>query len=324
MTTLELVTVLAWVAALGLSPYAALALPAFAGWLGLLTLPPALSGIATPIVWGTLLILLVVDGALSHFRLADLVWTALNGIVKPLAAVLLAAAAAASATPALTWAVALAGGLAAFIVHIAVAAVRTACRTAGPAPAQVGFTSVRLAAAALLGLLASVAPPFAGVAGALLVLAPLPWLPRLWGAARLPHHAVLAVLVAPNRPRDWALGLEGLPRHVQLATASTTTMTSSPVRSAPATLARLGSRWPYLTGRIILLPNGRSIFAYRRGLRTAAIDLQAGESRADHGLLIETIEIMAQGGPSALCVGPVSPSGPAILAALAGAAGDRG
>ncbi len=319
MTTLELLTVLGWVAALGLSPYAALALPGIAAWLGLLTLPSALSGIATPMVWGTLLILVVVDGALSHFRLADLVWTALNGIVKPLAAVLLGAAAAADAAPATIWAVALPGGLAAFIVHVAVAAVRTACRTAGPAPAQVGFTSVRLAAAAILGLLAPAAPAFTGVAGALLVAAPLPWLPRLWGAARLPHLAVIAVLTAPNRPHDWEVGLDKLPRHVRLSIASKPTTTSGPVRSAPATLARLGSRWPYLKGRIVLLPNGSSIFAYRRGLRAAEVELQAGEGRADHGLLIETIEVVAEGGPSALCMGPGSPPGPAILAALGGA-----
>ncbi len=321
MTTLELLTLLGWVAALGLSPFAALALPGIAGWLGLLTLPPALSGLATPTVWGALLILVIADGGLSYFRLADLIWTALNGIVKPLAAVLLGAAAASGAPPATLWALALTGGLLALIVHIGVAAARTAARTAGPTPAQSGFTSVRLVAAALLGLLALAAPAFAGAAGALVVAAPLPWLPRLWGAARLPHRAVLASLIAPNRPRDWETGLDPLPRHLRLALAAEPSPTGGPVRSVPATLARLGGRWPYVSGRIVLLPRGSAVFAGRRGLRSAVVELPSGAGRSDHALLIETIEIMAEA-PFALCLGPGSPPGPAILAGLAAQARD--
>ncbi len=323
MTTFELLTLLGWVAALGLSPYAALAFPGIASWLGLLALPQPLSGLAAPTVWGTLLVLVIADGALSRYRLADLIWTAANGIVKPLAAVLLGAAASADAAAATIWALALSGGLIAFIVHIAVAAARTACRTAGPAPSRVGFTSVRLAAAALLGLLAPAAPPYAGAAGALLVLAPLPWLARLWGAARLTHRAVLTALTAPNRTRDWDIGLQPLPRHLRPALSSRPSAESGPVRSAPATLARLGGRWPYLNGRIVLLPHGPRLFAYRRGFRAAVVELEGGEGRVDHGMLIETIE-MAAATPYALCVGPGSPPGPAILAELGGGAGSRG
>lgn len=316
MTTVELLTLLAWVAAVGLSPYAAFALPGIAGWLDLLTLPAPLSGLAAPMVWGALLLLVIADGALSRFRLADLIWTALNGFVKPLAAVLLGAAATSGAEPGVTWVVALAAGLIAFVTHLPVAAVRTAARTAGPSSVMRGFTSLRLGAAALLGLLAQAAPAYAGVAGALILAAPLPWAPRLWGAALLPLGAVLRLLSAPNRPRAWEIGTDKLPRRLRrsLAPASATTPTG-PVRSTPATLARLGGVWPYFRGRLVVPPRGPRLFTHRRGLRSAVLELESGDGRADNGLLVETIEVAAAT-PYALCLGPGAPPGPAILAVL--------
>ncbi len=310
---------LGWVAALGLSPYAAFALPGIAGWLGLLTLPQPLTGLAAPMVWGALLLLVVADGALSRFRLADMIWTALNGFVKPLAAVLLGAAATSGAAPGVTWLVALAAALIAFAVHVPVAAARTASRTAGPTSIMRGFTSLRLGAAALLGVLAQAAPAYAGVAGALLLAAPLPWLPRLWGAARLPHSALLTLLTAPNRPRAWDIGADKLPRRLRRTWAAEAATPSGPVRSAPATLARLGSDWPYFRGRLVVPPRGPRLFAHRRRFRSTLLELEGGAGRNDHGLLVETIEVAAPT-PYALCLGPGAPPGPAILAVLGGRA----
>ncbi len=312
-----LLTLLAWAAAVGLSPYAALALPGLGSWLGLLSLPPPLDGLTSPTVWGALVILALADALMSRFRLTDLMWSALHSLVKPTAAILLAASATAQASRALGWILALAALLVALCVHIDVLAVRTAAHTAGPSPWSRGFTTLRLFGAAALGGLALVAPPYAVAGAAVLLAGPLPWSPRLWGAARLTHAAVLAALTRPNRLHAWETGGARLSRRLRQAVAVELGSYRGPIRSARVTLARLGGRWPYLRGHLVVIPTGPYLFAHRRAFRPSVVRLSPGAGSADHQPLIETVEVEASTS-YAVCLGPDAPSGPAILAALSG------
>jgi len=314
-----LLSLLAIAAAIGLSLYAALGLPGLASYLGLLELPGPLLGLAAPYVWGTLLGLALLELLISRNRLTDLLWNALHTLARPLAATIFLSAALTGGPHTVQWAAGLTGLAIALLVHMAVLAVHTAARTAGPKPAAPGFTALQLLLAAAVGTLAWIAPPIAAAAGAVLVLAPLPWSPRLWGAASLVLVAVHSAVSRAGRSRGWDVGPAKLPRSLQRAVKRELGPLDSSLRSAPAGLARLGPRWPYLRGWLVVAAEKPPLFAHRRGLRARVVPLGRGPGLADHGALLETVEIAADV-PYALCVGPSGPAGPAILAALRGAA----
>lgn len=310
-----LLSLLAVAAAIGLSLYAAIGLPGLASYLGLLELPEPLAGLAAPYAWGTLLALALVELVISRSRLADLLWNALHTLIRPLAATIFLSAALADSSHAAQWAAGLAGLGAALLAHMAVLAVHSAARTAGPRPAAPGFTALQLSLAATIATLAWTAPPVAAAAGAVVVLAPLPWIPRLWGAASLVLLAVHSALSRPGRARTWDVGPGKLPRALQRAVEQELGPLGGSVRSVRAVLARLGPRWLYLQGRLVAVAEKPPVFAHRRGLRARAVCLGRGPGVADHGALVETVEIEAAV-PYAVCVGPAGPAGPAILAAL--------
>ena len=316
-----LLSLLAIAAAIGLSLYAALGLPGLASYLGLLDLPGPLVGLAAPYVWGTLLALALLELLISRSRLTDLLWNALHTLARPLAATIFLSAALTDGPHTAQWAAGLTGLGIALLVHMAVLAVHTAARTAGPRPAAPGFTALQLALAAALGTLAWIAPPIAAAAGAVLVLAPLPWSPRLWGAASLVLVAVYSALSRPGRSRHWEVGPGKLGKSLQQEVKRELGPLDSSLRSAPAGLARFGPRWPYIRGRLVVVADKPPLFAHRRGLRARAVHLGRGRGVADEAALLETVEIEADV-PYALCVGPSGPGGAAILAAL-GRAGDR-
>jgi hypothetical protein len=311
-----LLSVLACATAIGLSLYAALALPGVLYYLGLLELPGPLAGLGTPLVWGTLLVLALAELFAARVRLADLVWSALHTIIRPPAAALLASAALDGYGHEIQWWAALAALVVALLVHIPVLAAHTASRTAGPVPQLPGFTAVQLLLAGLIGTLAWTAPPFAAAGAVVLVLAPLPWWPRLWGAARLAVAASLAVITRAGRYHRWDLGPAGLPRWLSGAAEAELGVPLSRARSARVSLARIGTRWPYLRGRLIVAQERTPLFAHRRGFRTRLVPLQRAGGRADHEALVETV-VLEGLTPYSLCLGPGAPAGPAILAALA-------
>ncbi len=317
-----LLSLLAGAVAIGLSPYAALTAIGLAGHVHLLLLPPTLAGLATPAVWGTLAGMTLLDGVLSRYRLTDLVWNALHTIVRPLAAVLYASALMVNAPVprSIQWAAALAALLAAFLVHLWILALRTRARTAGPISWLPGFTPLRLAAAAAVVMLSLAVPVYAGAIAAVLVLAPLPWWPSLWGAASLTLTSVLTVLARPARLHRWDSSPDSLPGSLRRAVEAELGNPLGPSRSARVTLARFGPRWPYQRGRLVLAHEKPAIFAHRTWGRARAIRLGLGEGRPNHATLIETLEIEARS-PYALCLGPGSPEGPAVLAELERMAG---
>lgn len=311
-----LLSVLTCAAAIGLSLYAALALPGAIHHLGLLELPEPLSGLGTPVVWGTLIVLALLELVTSRVRLADLVWSALHTIIRPPAAALFASAALEGHGQELQWGTALAALVVATLVHITALAVHTASSTAGPAPRVSGFTGVQLALAGLIATVAWTAPAFAAAGALVLVLAPLPWWPRLWGAARLALAAPLAVITRAGRYHQWDTGPAALPRWLSSAAEAELAVPLSRVRSARVSLARIGTRWLYLRGRLVVAQERPPIFAHRRGFRTRLIPLGRAAGRADHEALVETV-VLDTRTPCSLCLGPDAPPGPAILAAMA-------
>lgn len=308
-------TILAGAAAIGLSPYAALAAVGLLAYAGGTDLPPGLAGLAAPTLWVTATGLTVIDGILSHFRLTDLVWNVLHTIARPLAAFLFAAAVLAGFPTTAQWLGSLGALLVALSVHISVAAVRTATRTAGPEAWLPGFTAARLICAALIMVAAFGLPFFAAAAAATLLIAPLPWSPRLWGAACLAITAVLHLLTRPDRRHAWMVGLDTLPHAIRASAQTALGSTSGPIRHCRATLARFGARWPYWRGWIVVAAEKPALFLHRRGFRPRTIPLSANSARIDGRLVIETLEV-DEPVRFAVCLAADAPSGQAILTVL--------
>jgi hypothetical protein len=317
-----LFSVLACAAAFGLSLYAGLALPGALSHFGLLELPEPLAGLGTPLVWVTLVALSLVELAASRFRLTDLLWSALHTIIRPPAAALFASAALEGHGEGIQWGAALLALAVALFVHIPVLAAHTASRTAGPAPQIRGLAGVQLVLAGVIATIAWTAPPFAAAAALVLVLAPLPWWPRLWGAAHLAIAAPLAVITRAGRYHRWDTGPSGMPRWLSRAAEAELDVPLSRVRSARVCLARIGTRWLYLRGRLVVVQERTPLFAHRRGFRARLVPLQRTGGHADHQALVETVVLDALI-PYSLCLGPDAPPGPAILAALAEPGGGR-
>lgn len=304
--------ILAGAAAIGLSPYAALAAIGLFAYLGAAGLPVGLTGLAAPSLWGVMAGWTVIDGALSHFRLTDLVWNVLHTIARPVAALLFAAAVLDGFPATSQWLGSLGALLVALLVHISVLAVRSAARTAGPESWLPGLTAARLLVAALLMVVAVAAPWLAAAAAAVLVMAPLAWAPRLWGAAILSITAILRALTRPDLQHEWQVGPDTLPRPLRHAAQAALGPVPGPIRHCRATLARLGSRWPYWRGRLVVAAEMPVLFLHYRGLRPRAIALHAASASLDDGVLVETLKVEHPLAFS-LCLGPDAPPGPAIL-----------
>lgn len=316
-------SLLATAVACGLSLYAALAVPGILAHAGWVVLPASLSGLAGPPVWGGLLFLLAVELAASRFRLSDLIWSGAHVIARPAAALLLVSAGLAGAPSATQWLAALAAFTLALCAHMAIAGLRTASRTAGPLKSSRVLGTAALGSAVLLPALAWTAPQAGAALAAILLLAQLPLAPRLWGAALLTMRAIIAALVHADRLRAWDVGPEHLPGSVRRLAASRLGEALRSARSARITLARRGRGWPYTHGRLLIAAEADPAFVHRRGFRARLIALPRGVGRADHGVLVESVEVEAGEGYM-LCVGAGSPGGPAILAALRGSGGAAG
>ena len=308
---------LASAAAIGLSPYAALSAQGLAAALGLIVLPASLAGLGSPWVWLPLTLIALVQGALSHLRTADLVWGSLHTLIAPLAALLLASTPLTDRPPAAAWLAAAAAFVVALLVQVDMLGTHVAAWTAGPARGVGRFTICQLAGAAFLASLAWGVPSYAIAWTALIVLAPLPRLPRLLGAAALPMRALALVLARPARSRRWG-DIEALPNRLrEVATAELAGTGSSlrNIRSSPATLSRWGPGWPYRPGWLVQEEGQSPLFVGRRGLGAVALRLGPGRARLEHGILVETLEVEGAW-PYALCLDASSPGAPAILAAI--------
>lgn len=319
MSLLELLPALfATAAAIGLSPYAALACPGLAAYLGLVSLPTPLAGLASPVVWATLLLLAALQGGLARLRTADLVSGTLHTLVSPLAAALFVSVPMPTPRGLGAWAATVAATVIALLVHTFVLSVHARAWTAGPTRRVGAFQALQLLAAAALGALAWLAAPYALAWTVLLVLAPLPWLPGIVGAASLPVRALLEMLRRPARTSRWRPGIGALPRGLRPLAEDALTRAGASlrnVRAGPVTLARRGPRWPYVRGWVVQEESLVPLFVYRRGWRRGVVALTPGPGGVDEGLLVETLEVGGSD-PYAVCVDPGGPAAPAILAAI--------
>ncbi len=317
MSAVHLLPLLVSATAIGLSPYAALAGLGLATQLGLVAPPAPLAGLASPIVWSPLAILAAIQGSLSRLRTADLVSGALHTLISPLAAVLFSSAPLAErGDPA--WAVAVPALVMAVLVHLYVQAIHTAAWTAGPVRRVGGFTIVQSLGAALLVTLAWIAPAYAAAWATLIVLAPVPWLPRLLGAAALPSRALIVLLSRPTRLYRWHSGWDALPKSLRQTARDHLAAVGGSlrnVRTAPVTLARWRSRWPYVRGWLVHEAGHVPLFLHRRRWTPEVLRLEAGPIQLDHGLLVETLEVQGRR-PYSLCTDGGAPPAPAILAAV--------
>lgn len=313
-TTLGL---LALAVAAGLGPYSSIAALGFLGQSGLGALPAELTGISSVPILAASTALLALDAAASRFRVPDLLWNALHTIIRPAVAALLVVAAGSDLGETGLWLAALGGGASGLLAHLLVLSTRSASRTAGPLSFLPGFTALRITGGGMLAALALLAPPFAGALAAVLILAPLPWFPRLWGAARMALAASISVWTRAGRGRSWQGGRAGPPSNVARALAAVGEESLASARVCPATLGRYGAHWLYSGGFILLRPGRQPIFARRRWGRLELIDLESGPGASDEAAVLETLEIRC-GRPYSLCLGPDAPPGGVVLAELGG------
>lgn len=299
--------------AAGLGPYSTIVALGLVGRLGIAPLPAELAGLSHTPILAASIGLLALDAAASRRRLPDLLWNSLHTIIRPPAAALLAVAAATGIAERGLWLAAIGGGASGFLAHLLVLGTRSASRTAGPVSFLPGLTAVRIAGAGALGALAVVAPPFAGALAAVLILAPLPWFARLWGAARMALAAWIRAWTRAGRGWSWQSGL-ALPPGVTRRLADGGEGSLESARVCRATLGRYGSRWRYAGGLLVLRPGRGAVFAWRpRGWKV--IDLESGPGESDEAALLETVEV--RGGRSySLCLDPASPPGGVVLAEL--------
>ena len=308
-------------AAIGFSLYAALAAPGLAAYLGLITLPQPLAGIATPAVWGSLLGLLALECLTVRYRVFDLLASALHVFVRPLAAALLMSVGLSEASRGTAWVAAAASLGLALIISFLVLGVRVAARTPAPTPRPGLVTITQPLIAAGLGVLSFSAPEVGVTLSALILIMLAPWAAQLTTLAFSLLRAAASTFHDLGRPRPkWETGVDSLPRALRRAVEGHLGRPLDAVRSARLTLARFGSRWPFYRGRLILASEAPPLFAHRSRLRPHILELGPGHGSASNDFLIDILEVEAST-PYALCVGPEAPWGAAILAALTGEEG---
>lgn len=312
----------AFAVAAGLSLYAALAAIGLAAFVGLLALPAAFSGLAAPPVWGTLILLHLAETLAGRVRTADIAWNAVHLLVKPLGAALLASVALESLPQHIAWIGAAAAAAVALFVHLTVMGLHIASHTSGPLPKPGALAAVLPILAAGLGIGAILAPRVTALFAWLLLLAAIPGMPRFWTLAYAGTRALGTALWMPGRDRGrWETDPDSLPVGQREAVESQLGRPLEAVRSAPAVLARLGTRWPFYRGRLVIIPEIRPLFSYRRLFDSDVIELSAGAGVGRGELLLQALDVEGEP-PYTLYVGSEAPPGRVILAALADAEGD--
>lgn len=315
--TAELMTLtlalLALATATALDLYAALAALGLAASLGLVVLPPPLSGLAAIPVWATLAGILIVQLLIVRHRLGDLSWNLLHTAVRPTAAALVAGTGLSSASHGLQWTGALLGLALGLHVHLAALGIRTAARTSASGWKPGLLTALQSGLAAVLAVLAFVRPAEAAVCAALLLTLPLPWLPAFWRAGLMAARAAVEALTPRPRSRNWEVGTHAWrPVWIQQLEERSDEPRET-VRSTPATLACLDGRWVFRRGRLLRAVEGTA-FVHGR-IRGRYTRLGGDSGRTDGAPLLETVRVSGDESYD-LCVARDGLPGGVILADL--------
>ncbi len=305
----------------GLNLYATIAFLGLAirlGWIA--GLPPAVYGLANPIVLATAALLYTFEFFIDKVPYADTAWDTIHTIIRPVAVAVLVFAALGEASLSLQVGGAALGGMVALAAHGAKAGLRVILNTRPRKHVRTAFISlledvsaVALAAAALMYPVAALV-----VAAATLPLLAIAG-PRLWRAG------VLAVRALDARLRGF-FGTKGW-HHPDRLPARAARMVSAPelgrgqprvVRAALKGLKGVGS---YKNGWIVISDN-EPVFVYLSLLGAKRLALPViSEAELKRGLWTDTVEINHAGRSCTVFLLKDGPPAEIALAELRGHSG---
>jgi hypothetical protein len=266
--------------AAGLNLYATVALVGVASRLGWIAgLPPAVHGVANPVVLGTAVVLYFVEFLIDKIPYADTVWDVIHTVIRPVAAALLVAAALSEAS----WAIQFAGGALAGATALGAHGLKAGLRlimNVRPRKALNAVVSVlEDVCAVALGVAALMYPVVAlVVAGAALPLS-LICGPRLWRAGVLAMCALIARLRGFFGKKDWR-DTDALPARLRAVLDEPALGRGKP-RVARAALRGVKGVGAYKYGWVVL-SDGKPVFVYHSLLRARRIVLPAIEEPSVH------------------------------------------
>jgi hypothetical protein len=280
--------------ACGLNLYATVALLGIASRLHWVAeLPPGMRGLENGFVIGAAIGLYVVGFIAHRISLLDTVWEAVHTVIRPGAAGLLAVLAFQGTPLPVQAGVATAAVLTALMAHGTKAGVRLILLT--PPRPMLRTLAVIAEDAAAVGIATAVllAPHTAriiiAVAMAFLLLAG----PRLWRAAFMGLHALLARGRGFFRGRDWR-SRDQMPRAIRAAVPDPP-LGRPPVRARAATLHGLRGVGPYRNGWLVFTCDGPR-FVYRSLLRTRTTELpRAAGIDVTTGILNDVLQVHTNG-----------------------------
>lgn len=275
--------------AAGLNLYATVALVGVASRLGWIAgLPPAVQGVANPVVLGTAAVLYFVEFLIDKIPYADTVWDVIHTIIRPVAAALLVAAALSEAGLGIQFAAGLLAGATALGSHGLKAGLRLILNVR-PRKVLNAFVSVlEDVCAVALAVAALMYPVVAlGVAAAALPLALLAG-PRLWRAGVLAMCALIARLRGFFGKKDWR-DTDDLPPRLRAVLKEPALGRGKP-RVARAALRGVKGVGAYKYGWVVL-SDGKPVFVFHSLLRARSVVLPAiEEARVHRGVWTNNVE----------------------------------
>ena len=284
--------ILGFAFAAGLNLYATIVLVGVAtrfGWIA--GLPPAVNGIANPVILGTAAALYFIEFLIDKIPYADTMWDVVHTVVRPLAAALLVAAALAEASLPIQLAAAILAGATALGAHGLKAGLRLILNVRPRKYLIVTISTledifaVGIAVAVLMYPVAALALvafalPFTLLAG-----------PRLWRAGVLAMCALIARLRGFFGHADWRDTDDLPPRLRALVTAPAPGRGKHRVtRAALCGVKGVGS---YKNGWVVLAED-KPVFLYQSLMRPRSMPLPAiNEPNLRRGIWTDTVDFEA-------------------------------
>jgi hypothetical protein len=170
--------------AAGLNLYATVATAGLLDYYGIIQLPPQLTVLAQPLVWGIALAVFAVEFVADKIPLVDSVWDALHTFIRPPAAALLAYGSFADVPEPWKIGAALLAGSVALTSHGAKATTRVAANTSPEPFSNWALSMTEDVVAVGLSWLAATHPVITGIVVAVLVVGCGLLIWKLWGFAR--------------------------------------------------------------------------------------------------------------------------------------------
>ena len=275
--------------AAGLNLYATICLVGIAtrfGWIA--ALPPAVQGVANPVVFATAAVLYFVEFLVDKIPHVDTIWDLLHTIVRPLAAAMLVAAAMAESSLPVQIAAALLAGITALGAHGLKAGLRLILNIR---PKKVVNATISIIED-IFAVAVAIAVLMYPVAALVLVAVALPVAllsgPRLWRAGVLAMRAAAARLRGFFGRAGWR-DTDDLPPRLRALVAAPAPGRPKP-QVARAALRGMKGVGSYKNGWLVLA-EGRLSFVYLTLLRARSLSLARIESPQVHrGLWTDSVD----------------------------------